>query len=36
MSYRLNPKSALNVAFEIGATQDAPDIGITVRAPWTF
>jgi len=36
MSYRLNPKSALNVAFEIGATEDAPDIGITIRAPYTF
>ncbi len=36
MSYRLNPKSALNVAVEIGVTQDAPDIGITLRAPWTF
>lgn len=36
MSYRLNPKSALNVAFEVGVTQDAPDIGITVRAPYAF
>lgn len=36
MSYRLNPKSALNVAFEVGVTQDAPDIGITLRAPYAF
>lgn len=36
MSYRIDPKSTLNVSFEIGATEDAPDIGITMRAPWTF
>ena len=36
LSYRLNPRSSLNVAFEIGATEDAPDVGITVRAPWSF
>lgn len=36
MSYRVTPKSALNIAFEFGVTEDAPDVGITLRAPWTF
>lgn len=33
MSYRLNLRQSLNFAFQFGVTQDAPNVGITVRIP---
>lgn len=36
MSYRLTPKQSLNLGFEFGVTEDAPDLGITLRMPMGF
>lgn len=35
-SYRLSPKSSLNVSVGAGLTQDTPDLSLTVRWPMTF
>lgn len=36
MSYRLNTRVTANVGFEFGMTEDAPDVGITLRLPTVF
>jgi hypothetical protein len=36
MSYRLTQRVTANVAFEIGVTEDAPDLGVTLRFPISF
>lgn len=36
MSYRLDERSSLNFSFEFGVTEDAPDVGITLRVPFSF
>lgn len=36
MSYRLNTRVTANVGFEFGMTEDAPDVGITLRLPTIF
>lgn len=36
MSYRLNPHQTVNLAFQFGVTQDAPNVAITLRLPFTF
>jgi hypothetical protein len=36
MSYRLTPRVTANVSFEIGVTEDAPDLGVTLRFPISF
>ncbi|TGX46579.1 transporter [Sphingomonas naasensis] len=36
MSYRLNTRVTANVGFEFGMTEDAPDVGITIRLPTMF
>ncbi|MBR0551770.1 hypothetical protein [Stakelama marina] len=36
MSYRVTEQSSINTSFEVGVTEDSPDIGITIRVPWTF
>jgi Putative MetA-pathway of phenol degradation len=33
MSYRLSPRQSVNIAVEMGATADAPDLGVTLRFP---
>jgi hypothetical protein len=33
MSYRLTPKHVINLGFEFGVTEDAPDVSITLRSP---
>ena len=35
MSYRLTERQSLNIAFDVGATKDAPDIGIVLRMPFS-
>lgn len=34
MSYRLTQRDVLNLGFEIGVTEDAPDVSITLRMPF--
>lgn len=34
MSYRLTQRQVVNLGFEIGATEDAPDVSITLRIPF--
>ncbi|MDK2761547.1 MAG: hypothetical protein KYX64_09340 [Sphingopyxis sp.] len=34
MSYRLTQRNVLNLGFEIGVTEDAPDVSITLRMPF--
>jgi len=34
MSYRLTERDVLNLGFEIGVTEDAPDVSITLRMPF--
>ncbi len=36
MSYRLTEQVTANVSFEIGLTEDAPDLGVTLRFPFSF
>jgi hypothetical protein len=36
MSYRLTEKQSVNIGFDIGATADAPDLGVSVRFPLSF
>ena len=36
MSYRLTQRVTANVSFEVGVTEDAPDLGVTLRFPITF
>lgn len=35
LSYRLSEQETLNVGFEIGVTEDAPDVSITFRMPFS-
>jgi hypothetical protein len=35
-SYRLNPKTTLNVSVGAGLTRDTPDVSLTVRLPMSF
>jgi hypothetical protein len=35
MSYRLTPRQSVNIAVEMGATADAPDLGLTLRFPFS-
>lgn len=34
MSYRLTQRDVINLGFEIGVTEDAPDVSITLRMPF--
>ncbi|MFC4291566.1 transporter [Sphingorhabdus arenilitoris] len=36
MSYRLTERTSLNLGFQFGVTEDAPDVGIVMRIPVTF
>ena len=36
MSYRATERDTLNLGFEFGVTEDAPDVSITVRAPYNL
>ncbi|UVI39581.1 transporter [Qipengyuania spongiae] len=36
MSYRLTERVTANASFEFGVTEDAPDLGVTLRFPITF
>lgn len=36
MSYRVTERQTVNVGFEFGVTEDAPDVGITIRTPFGF
>ncbi|GMM92715.1 hypothetical protein [Qipengyuania sp. MTN3-11] len=36
MSYRLTARSTVNASFDIGVTEDAPDLGVTLRFPLVF
>lgn len=36
MSYRLSPRQSVNFGFEFGATADAPDVGVTMRIPFSL
>lgn len=36
MSYRLTQRVSANMSFEIGVTEDAPDLGVTLRFPFSF
>ena len=36
MSYRLSEKQSLNLGFQFGVTEDAPDVSIVVRIPLRF
>lgn len=36
MSYRLSERQSLSLGFKFGATEDAPDVGITMRIPFRF
>lgn len=36
MSYRLTERVTANASFEFGMTEDAPDLGVTLRFPITF
>ena len=33
MSYRVTPKQVINLGFEFGVTEDAPDVSISLRSP---
>jgi uncharacterized coiled-coil protein SlyX len=35
-SYRLTPKLALNASFDVGVTEDAPDVRVGIRLPYRF
>ncbi|MDO8447760.1 MAG: acetate kinase, partial [Rhodoferax sp.] len=35
-SYRLSPKTTLNVSVGAGLTRDTPDVSLTVRLPMNF
>ena len=35
-SYKLTPKTNMNLSMGIGVTKDAPDIQLTLRFPTTF
>lgn len=35
-SYRLTPKTNMNLTLGVGATREAPDLELTLRAPMTF
>lgn len=34
MSYRLTQRDVLNLGFEVGVTEDAPDVSVTLRMPF--
>ena len=36
MSYRINQRQSVNLAFQFGVTQDAPNVALTLRLPFTF
>lgn len=36
MSYRLSEKQSLNLGFQFGVTEDAPDVSIVARIPFRF
>ncbi len=36
MSYRLSQKQSLNLGFQFGVTEDAPDVSIVARIPFRF
>lgn len=36
MSYRVTEKQTLNLGFEFGVTEDAPDVSISLRMPFSF
>ena len=36
LSYRLNRRLTLINSFEFGVTSDAPDMRLTIRAPYSF
>lgn len=36
MSYRVTQKQTINLGFQFGVTEDAPDVSITLRSPITF
>lgn len=36
MSYRLSQRQSLSLGFKFGVTEDAPDVGITMRIPFRF
>ncbi|WP_298670566.1 transporter [uncultured Sphingomonas sp.] len=36
MSYRVNPRQSVTLAFQFGVTQDAPGVAMTLRLPFTF
>ncbi|WP_174278997.1 transporter [Sphingomonas bacterium] len=35
MSYRVTERQLVNIGLEVGATQDAPDVSLTIRAPFS-
>jgi hypothetical protein len=35
-SYRLTPRTSLNVSVGAGLTRDTPDVSLTLRLPMTF
>ena len=36
LSYRVTEKRTINLGFEFGVTEDAPDVSITLRSPLTL
>lgn len=36
MSYRVNQRQSVTLAFQFGVTQDAPGVAMTLRLPFTF
>ncbi len=36
MSYRLTERQSVNIGFDIGATEDAPDLSVSLRFPLSF
>jgi hypothetical protein len=36
MSYRLTERQSVNIGFDLGATNDAPDLGVSLRFPLSF
>jgi Putative MetA-pathway of phenol degradation len=36
MSYRLNPRQSVNFGVQLGATADAPNVGVVMRLPLSF
>jgi hypothetical protein len=36
MSYRLTERQSVNIGFDLGATADAPDLGVSIRFPLSF